>query len=384
MDIILFFQSTFQKSWRLKLNGAYRFAQEHDWFLQVVDGRSSVREIHRALATWRPSGCLVDRALARGAAPDRLFGDLPTVYLDQRPTRAPNRRPCLLHDSAAEARLAGEELLRLDCASYAFLGLERNYFWDRERQDAFRHLCAAAGKKMTVLRRAHLAASLAALPKPCGILAANDSCAVDVWPAAATLGLSIPDDIAVAGIDNDELFCESVSPGLTSAEPDFEGAGYALAQLLADEIDRRRRGEPQSRPAPVAHYGALRLVRRGSTQVLAGGNDPRVIRALDFIRRHALKQGLSTTDVVAAMGCSRRLATASFRKAVGHSILDEIQSRRFDEVLRLLRNPHQQIEAIASRCGYGAPSFLKRFFKKRTGLSMRAWRKREGARVEKA
>lgn len=375
MDIILFFQSSFQKSWRLKLSGAYRFAQEHDWFLQVVDGHSSVREIRRALLNWRPAGCLVDRALARGAAPDRLFGDLPTVYLDQRPTRTACRHPCLLHDSASEVRLAGEELLRLDCASYAFLGFERGYFWEEERKNAFRRLCAAAGKKMTVLRRTQLAASLAALPKPCGILATNDSCASDIWPAAASLGLAIPDDIAVAGIDNDELFCESVSPGLTSAEPDFEGAGYALAQLLANEIDRVRRGERQAVPAPIAHYGARRLVRRGSTQVLAGGNDPRVIRALDFIRRHALQRGLSTDDVVAAMGCSRRLATASFRKAVGHTILDEIHAKRFDEVLRLLSNPHQQIEPIASRCGYGAPSFLKRLFKKRTGLSMRAWRK---------
>ena len=379
MDIVLFFQSTIRKSWLLKLSGAYRFAREHGWFLQIVDGHSSAREIRQALERWHPIGCLVDRGLAHGSAPDRVFEGFPTVYLDQRATSIPCRHPRLVHDSAAEARLAGQALLDLDCASYAYLGTGRNYFWDHERCETFRALCAGQGRTMTTLSRLRLAQTIAALPKPCGILAANDGCAVEIWPAAATCGLSIPNDIAVAGIDNDETYAEAVTPGLTSAEPDFEGAGYELARLLMDEIARVRNGGRRDGPAPVSHYGALRLVRRGSTQILAG-NDPRVGHALEFIRRHACEHGLSTSDVIAIMGCSRRLATERFKKAVGHSILDEIHARRFDEVLRLLRNPHQQIEPIADLCGYSAPSFLKRIFKKKTGLTMRAWRKRAADR----
>ena len=379
MEIVLFFQSTHQKSWRLKLGGVYRFARANDWFVQVVYGDAPPCEIRRTLARWNPIGCLVDRALAQGAAPDRLFGNLPTVYLDQRTTRAPCRHPRLVHDSAATARMAGRELLRLDRASYAFLGLERGYFWEREREAAFRRLCAEAGKPMSVLRRADLTASLAALPKPCGVLAANDRCAVELWPAAAALGLSIPGDVAIAGIDNDEIYAESVMPGLTSVEPDFEGAGYALAQLLSDEIARTRRGERRTAPAPLAHYGASRLIRRGSTLLLAGSDDSRVVRALEHIRRHACRHGFSTDDVVAVMGCSRRLATARFHQAVGRTILEEIHARRIDEAMRLLRNPRQQIEAIADLCGYGTPSFLKRLFKQRTGQSMREWRKHADA-----
>ena len=79
------------------------------------------------------------------------------------------------------------------------------------------------------------------------------------------------------------------------------------------------------------------------------------------------------------MGCSRRLATARFHQAVGRTILEEIHARRIDEAMRLLRNPRQQIEAIADLCGYGTPSFLKRLFKQRTGQSMREWRKHADA-----
>ena len=128
MDIVLFFQSTTRKSWRLKLVGAYRFAREHDWFVQVVESGVKAGDVRRLLARWNPVGCLVDRALAKGAAPDRLFGDIPIVYLDQREAGRRSRHPCLVHDSAAEARLAGAELLRLDCASYAFLGTGHGYF----------------------------------------------------------------------------------------------------------------------------------------------------------------------------------------------------------------------------------------------------------------
>lgn len=375
MDIVLFFQSTTRKSWRLKLGGAYRFAREHDWFVQVVESGAKAGDVRRLLARWNPVGCLVDRALAKDAAPDRLFGDLPIVYLDQRETKKRSRHPCLVHDSAAEARLAGEELLRLGCASYAFLGTGRGYFWEREREKAFRALCKAAKKPFAVLDRRRLAAALAALPKPCGVLAANDACAVELYPAAAALGLSIPNDVAVAGVDNDEMYAEALTPGLTSAEPDFEGAGYRLAQMLADEIARRAGKAPRrAKPAPRETYGALRLVRRGSTRPLPGV-PPRVVRALDFIRRNACRPGFTTDDVAKFMGGSRRLALLQFKSAVGRTILEEIHERRLEEAQRLLTDTDLSVDAIANRCGYATPAFLVRLFKSRTGQTMRAWRR---------
>ena len=374
MDIVLFFQSTTRKSWRLKLVGAYRFAREHDWFVQVVESGVKAGDVRRLLARWNPVGCLVDRALAKGAAPDRLFGDLPIVYLDQRETGRRRRHPCLVHDSAAEARLAGAELLRLDCASYAFLGTGHGYFWEREREKAFRALCKDAKKPFSVLDRRRLADGLAALPKPCGVLAANDLTAVELYPTAAALGLSIPNDVAVAGIDNDEMYAEALTPGLTSAEPDFEGAGYRLAQMLAEEIARRA-GKPSRRSttAPLETYGALRLVRRGSTRPLPGV-PTRVVRALDFIRRNACRTGFTTDDVAKFMGGSRRLALQQFKSAVGHTILEEIHDHRLAEAQRLLADTDLSIEAVANRCGYATPAFLARLFKSRFGQTIRAWR----------
>ena len=79
MDIVLFFQSTTRKSWQRKLAGVHRFAQGRNWFVQVVERFATPAEIRRAMKTWAPVGCLVDRAMSSGIAPDSVFRDIPKI-----------------------------------------------------------------------------------------------------------------------------------------------------------------------------------------------------------------------------------------------------------------------------------------------------------------
>lgn len=377
MDIVLFFQSTSRKSWLQKLAGVHAFAREHNWFVQVIESYASAEEIRHALEEWHPVGCLVDRAMSNGAAPDHLFCGIPTVYLDQRRTHRSRRHPCLLHDSAAEAALAGGELLDLKCASYAYIGTGLDYHWDKDRLAEFSKVAKSKGKTVAALPLAGLKEAIASLPKPCGILGANDGCAVKAYHAATAAGFRIPDDVAIAGIDNEEMFCESVSPGITSAEPDFEGAGYRLAQMLAGEIERRKSngGKPRAGLPPIEKYGPKRLVRRGSTAAPAG-TSPRVRRALEYIRRHACEQNQRLDDVVAEMECSRRLGTLLFKRETGRTILEEIHEHRFQKACELLAHTNLPIATIVVQCGYSSDSFIKRMFRERVGMTMREWRKK--------
>lgn len=377
MDIVLFFQSTSRKSWLQKLAGVHAFAREHNWFVQVIERYVSADEIRHALDEWHPVGCLVDRAMSNGAAPDHLFRGIPTVYLDQRRTHHSRRHPCLLHDSAAEAALAGGELLDLKCASYAYIGTGLDYHWDKDRLAEFSKAAKSKGKTVVALPLAGLKEAIASLPKPCGILGANDSCAIKAYHAAIAADFRIPDDVAIAGIDNDEMFCESVTPGITSAEPDFEGAGYRLAQMLAGEIERRRAngGKPHTGLPPIEKYGPKRLVRRGSTAAPTGAN-PRVRLALEYIRRHACEQNQRLDDIIAEMKCSRRLGTLIFKKETGRTILDEIHEHRFKKACELLAHTNLPIATIVVQCGYSSDSFIKRMFRERVGMTMREWRKK--------
>ena len=383
MNVVLFFQSTTQKSWREKLSGVYRSARDHDWFVQVIDRTSSPSDVRAALKSWRPIGCLVDRGLADGNAPDRIFGSLPVVYLDQNPRHPSRKYPCVLHDSAATARMAAAELLSLNLPAYGFISPSKTYFWCLEREAAFRAEVEKAGKLYAGCHAGDqsLQQWLTTLPKPCGLLLTNDILAPLVFHAARAAGISIPRDLPIVSIDNDEIICESLKPGVTSILPDFEGAGYRLGSLLARMIGRNGQSGAAGRNVHVSSelYGPLRLIRRGSSRRFEN-SDPRVGRALEFIRRNACGRTITIDEILSVMDCSRRYATLLFRDCTGHSIVDEILNLRLERACELLQQTDLPVSDIISRCGYASESFFKKHFARHTGMSMREWRKRHTTR----
>ena len=375
MDVILLFQGTTRISWMRKLAGVHAFAQTRNWFVQVVERYATPSDIQRTLNTWNPIGCLVDRAMSMGKAPDAVFNHLPTVYLDQDPLKPSKRHPCLLHDSAATASLAIKELLALKCRSYAYIGTGRNLHWDNNRLTRFKEEAKQAGFTVTELSLNNLAEGIRKLPKPCGILGASDYFAIEAHHAATVGCFKIPEDVAIAGIDNDEQICEMVSPGITSVEPDFNGAGYRLAQMLAEEIDRMRSGTTRKTPPLIERYGPIGIVRRGSTDA-GSERHPAVRRAIEYIRRHACDNKITLDDVASEMHCSRRLATLLFRKDTGRTILGEIHERRLEKLCELLAHTLLPIATVVAQCGYRSDAFVKKMFLKRTGMTMREWRKK--------
>lgn len=119
-------------------------------------------------------------------------------------------------------------------------------------------------------------------------------------------------------------------------------------------------------------YGPLRVVRRASTRVLSR-HDAEVAAALELIEKRACT-GLTAAQVVRIFPCSRVYAEMRFRKATGQSILEAIQAVRIERAKELLRNPNQQLKSIADFCGFKSQNALCRFFLKKTGKTMSAWR----------
>lgn len=367
MQIVLFVQSSQRNNWQKKLSGAYRFAREHDWLLQVLPYTATPSEVRQALDFWKPAGCMVDMVNSR-AMPNRVFRNLPVVFLDPPGKRRHMHVPVLMHDSAATAQLAAEELLKSGFQDYAYVQYRDNP-WNRARREAFKAVVTKAGKRFHESTGEDARRFLSHLPKPCGILAGNDAAAAETIHAANLLGLQIPNQIAIVGIDNEELVCENENPTISSVEPDFEGAGYMLAQILACEMDKKG-----SAPR-VSLYNPLRLVKRGSTSMLPR-DDPRVRRGMEFIRTKALAERITVDDVVSAMGCSRRLATMRFREVTGRSICDEALNVRIEEAKRLLRDQWRTIDSIVDFCGYKSASYFKKAFKRKTGATMCEWRRK--------
>ena len=123
------------------------------------------------------------------------------------------------------------------------------------------------------------------------------------------MGLNIPDEIAVLGVDDDDLECMMATPPLSSVAIPAEQIGYEAAQLL----DRIMSGEKVSKEPVV--LPPIRVVTRQSTDTLAV-DDPAVAAALVFIRQN-IAENLSVAKIVAEVGIVRRELERKFRAPVG-------------------------------------------------------------------
>lgn len=376
MKHVLFFQYPW-RLWRDRLKGIYRYAERADWHVQVAEYGRTALTVRKVLQFWKPDGCIVEGGYTE--LPNfrqQDFAKLPTVYCDANIGHMRNPFSGVIHDSVQTATLAVRELMELGFGDFAFVGYIQPREWSDRRKQVMERMVNEAGRRFHVFlpRRPgdigsffdRIRGWLRALPKPCGILGANDTMADLVLQACQKEFIRVPDDIAVVGIDNDELLCEHAVPTLTSVVPDFEQSGYAAAQLLDRVLDN-----PRS-PPKLVRFGAAHVIRRNST-VKFKRRDEAVLDAVEHIRQHAC-QKLSSADVCMRIGGSRRQAEYRFAKLVGCSIGEQIQSARIARAKCLLLKRSTPIDTIYAECGYENASSLRRAFKKATGQSLRAWR----------
>lgn len=365
-ETILFFQeaTTISNTWREILTGIYRFAITSGWQVQIIPTNATDTFIRETVTRLKPIGCIVDCCEMSGLPPARLIGKLPAVLIDPTSTLASRRFPCVNHDAASVAELAADELMKTRFRKFSYLSAKTPGRWNVERGRSFAEAITRRGDSFIPWPGIEALRTLGG----CGLLCANDSTANNLLLEARQLGLKVPTDLAVIGIDNNEIICEHSTPSLTSILTDFQGAGFRAAEMLAERI-----ADPRI-PVRTESYGTKGIFRRESTRSLKA-YDMRVNRALAYIRMKAFDPGLQTTSVARVMGCSRAFADRRFKQAVGHTIREEVLSLRLEKACSLLRNSNQTISSITALCGYRSDAFFKRHFKKTTGLSMREWRK---------
>lgn len=256
--------------------------------------------------------------------------------------------------------------------AFAFVPSINDEGWSHRRESAFRREIARQGASCQVFPGgdAHaLGAWLEGLPRPVAVMAASDFRARQVIEACHDRNLDIPVQVAVLGVDNDELLCDYPSPTLSSVLPDFEDQGFKAARELARMMNARRPCAPRIIPCSVKG-----IVARESTHPFAPSENL-VRRARAFIAREATN-GASVADVVAHLGVSRRLADLRFRQITGKTIGETLTRTRLDAVIRLLRQRHVPLSEIPGRCGFANANALRNLFRRTYGVPMRKWREK--------
>jgi transcriptional regulator GlxA family with amidase domain len=75
-------------------------------------------------------------------------------------------------------------------------------------------------------------------------------------------------------------------------------------------------------------------------------------------------------------GISERSFKRRFKKATGHTPIDYVQRLRVDEAKRRLERTDAPVDEIGWQVGYEDPTFFRRLFKRVTGVTASAYRRR--------
>jgi len=297
---------------------------------------------------------------------------LPTVHL--RNVQRPRRSGLLETDHQVCARLAADHFLQHRFQHFAFCGYPGINFSDQRRASFVEHV-RAHGHTVNAFEPPHRATKvddlisreargelpntqlvgwLQSLTTPVAVFACNDIRGRQVLTACLRAGLNVPDDVAVLGVDNDEVICDLSTPPLSSVEPDTKRIGYEGAALL----DRLMAGESAPKEAILIPPKGIHI--RQSSDVMAVA-DRDVVTALRYIRDHAC-DGITVDDVARRVTLSRATLDRRFQLALQRSAKTEIDRIRVNRAKQLLIETKYKIGAIATMTGYArAPQFVTAF-----------------------
>ncbi|MFO0790007.1 MAG: DNA-binding transcriptional regulator [Pirellulales bacterium] len=320
---------------------------------------NSTRMARAVLATGIPA---VD---VRGALSE---SGVPFVGLDNRPI----------------ARLAYDHLLQCGLKNFAFCGRPRgenppqdlrcDYFvglveQGGQRCEVFTGVGHRGGKRSWEQEQEEIARWLKKLPKPVGIMAANDDRGRQVLDACRRAGLSVPHEVAVLGVDNDTNLCSLCTPPLSSIETNAGLVGYEAAALLIRMMHGSK--VPQE---PVLIGSPRGLVRRQSTDILAI-EDVEVAKALRYIRENACR-GIQVRDVLAQTKHSPSTLERRVKALFGRSVKSEITRVRLETAKLLLQETNLRVAQIASRTGFNEAKYFCEVFRSVEGVTPTTFRKR--------
>ena len=374
---------------RALLEGIADYALERtDWRLELVDP-----EILQDVSSVRKFGGLIVRVMDDATADVLRKSRRPVV--DTYGRRDDNPLPSIRLDDAAIAEVAFTCLAEHHYRSFAYCGFPGVRFSDArgkafkafaEKHGASISLYGGTGsvtdtffrdEKTDVPDAAALSAWLKTLSKPLALFCCNDLRAVQVMKICSDLGLNVPKDIAVLGVDNDVLLCTFTKPSLSSVMTDPFALGRRAAEMLDEQM--RLKGERNGKRVPAkcgapCLWAPKKVVERMSTDAYPF-KTPWLGDAVRYIRRNFAK-GVTAKDVDAFIGYSHPKVNQVFNEELGHTVKKEILLQRTRAACSLLRETDWTVSEIALRCGYQRVQYFVSSFSEEFKMTPDAWRRR--------
>jgi len=357
--------------------GIEKYAQEHGWHLYADYTREKVIPWG-----WQGDGILAWLGAGDDLAEFVSAAKLPTVDFSYR--RQHLKFPRVLEDHAHAAKLAADHFLTRGFTNFCFYSDANNWSYE-ERGHGFikalgesGHNCAwlrwlespsyATGKQEWQRKRKWLATQMKQAAKPLAVFAANDQQALDVLESCESIGIKIPEEVAVVGTESYLLSPDTMHTPLSSVDTNLEVLGYRGAELL----DHLMAGEKA--PAEPVRVPAAGVIVRKSSDILTIKHQG-VARSLRFIWEHG-HEPICIKDLVGVSAMSRRGMHKAFMEHLGRTPGQELQRVRIEHAKKLLSRTSQKVESIAHDSGYQSINSFCVAFKRATGMSAKQFRDR--------
>jgi LacI family transcriptional regulator len=349
------------------LRGIAGYLKEHGPWSIFLEQRELGAALPKWIREWDGDGIIT-----RSDDPRIVRSGLPTVGLYDR-VEDRLRLPMILNDNLAVGRLGARHLADRGFHHLAYYGV-RGERWSELRLAGAAEVARSAKATFAVHAsggtwepsQERLKRWIASLPRPLGLVAANDLHGLRALDACRRADLAVPEVVAVVGADDDAEVCELSDPPLSSVTFHPERVGYEAAALLERLMGGR---SAQAEPLLVPPLG---VSARQSSDILAI-DDPDVARAVHHIRRHAF-EGITVEDLLRELPLSRRALEHRFRRLLGRTPKEEIQRLRFEQAKSLLATTDLPVARISDRLGFHQPAYLSAAFQREAGMTPSSYR----------
>jgi LacI family transcriptional regulator len=361
------------------ITGVLRYAIERGCNWSYVTSPESLALSVLDLRGWKGNGVIAALNTPAEATFVREL-KIPVVNISGTLEHTPVPRVSL--DNRLVGQLAAEHLVERGFREFGYYGL-RNVAYSNVRGETFEARLREAGFRSASLlmpptyrakglqwhdQQRRLVKWLQRLPTPVGLLAVTDYRAREVLDACRQIGLRVPQQVAVIGVDNEEVICVHVQPQLTSIARNNQQEGYHAATIL----DQLIQGKPVSSAEEV--IPPLGIVPRESTQTVAF-KDSRLCQAIEFLNKN-IEHPIGVEELAFQVGVSRRWMEYAFRDAVKESPYQYIRQWRLKLARELLeKEPSTKIYQVARRTGFTSAKQLTTAFGQQFGVSPRAFQR---------
>jgi LacI family transcriptional regulator len=354
------------------LSGIHRYVRANGTLSLGPHPMKSVLVRPEDLQTWTGDG-IIGFFYYRPAAVALMERGIGVLNLTEH--LAPLPLPVVVSDSVQIGRIAAAHLLERGYRRFAYIGFQDLPFSKQRREGFLAELKKAQineslvwtdelrGRDVSVEWFAH---RFGRPEFPVGIMAADDDVAVRTLIAAQANGLRVPQDLAIIGVNDLDMICNTAAIPLSSITPQYGRIGFEAAQLLDRLLQGKAVHDTVIRVAPMG------VVARMSTRFFAF-DDPLVEQALTYMHAN-ISEPFNVEDVVRQSGKSRRTLENRFTRAVGRSLHEEINRLRIERAKQLLTDTDWTIERVAEACGFAASKRLYEAFMREEGTTPNSFR----------